>query len=147
MAERWPRLKVEGIDIHEPALALAEENLSVSQVASRVKFKKCDVLQLVTSGNFVAAFIPAIFVPEQVVKNALVKLRDAIEPGGWLFFASFKEPEEELPRALMDLKSTVWGGRVWPIDEATELIGKCGFRVAENIGSQTALNLFAAQKN
>jgi SAM-dependent methyltransferase len=148
MAERWPSLVVDGFDIHAPALKLAEENRAASSVSDRVQFFDRNVTDLADRDRYAAAFIPVMFLPQKVVELALPALLRAVEPGGWLFFASFRVPDEPLMRALNDLQTTLFGGRVWAEDEATELLSRHGFDVVEDIGVGTGapLNLFAAQR-
>jgi ubiquinone/menaquinone biosynthesis C-methylase UbiE len=147
MAERWPSLFVDGFDIHVPALQLAEENRTASAVSERVHFLNRDITDLSEESKYSAAFIPIMFIPQPIIELALPVLFRAIEPGGWLFVAGFRPPEEPLMRALNDLQTTLFGGRVWEEDEATALISHHGFQVVEDIGCDTPINLFAAQKN
>jgi 2-polyprenyl-3-methyl-5-hydroxy-6-metoxy-1,4-benzoquinol methylase len=147
MAERWPSLAVDGFDIHVPALELAEENRIAADMYERVHFFNRNVADLSDQGKYAAAFIPIMFIPQPILELALPALYRAIELGGWLFVAGFRAPDEPLMRALNDLQTTLFGGRVWEEGEATALISHHGFQVVEDIGSGTPINLFAARKH
>jgi 2-polyprenyl-3-methyl-5-hydroxy-6-metoxy-1,4-benzoquinol methylase len=146
MAESWPALKIDGIDIHEPALKLAEQNRTKSSVANRIQFHNRNVADIENRDQYAAVFIPIIFIPESVIESSLPVLHRAIEPDGWLFVATFRIPQTPLARALNDLQTTLWGGKVWTEDGAANLLSRHGFELVEDIGVDTRLNLFAARK-
>ena len=146
MAERWPSLLVRGIDIHKPALELAEENCSGSSASQRIEFFQRNVIEIDESDRYSAIFIPIVFIPKLVVQEALPLLFRSLVPGGWVFVASFKVPVEPLAKALNDLRTTLWGGKVWTEQDAISLMSHCGFEAIEDFGADTSLHLFAAQK-
>lgn len=67
MARQWPNLHATGIDILEPALELAGANLDECGLADRVQFRNQNVLDLTDPDVFDLAFIPLIFIPEEIV--------------------------------------------------------------------------------
>lgn len=146
MAEHWPSLFVDGIDIHAPALVIAEENLSGTDAASRIHFQELDIADLNEIGAYSVAFIPVMFMPEHVLNMALPALFRAIEAQGWLFVATFRISDTALTKALSDLQTTLWGGRLWGEDDAIALLAQHGFNKAEDIGSGYPIHVFAAQK-
>lgn len=146
MAERWPQLTVDGIDIHEPALRLAEKNRVTSIAAERIRFCRRDVVDLEEVDSYASAFLPLIFMPEDVVSSALPALRRAIEPGGWLFVAGYRAPDTPLGKALTDLRTTLSGGRLWTDDETVHILAEHGFEIVEDVGAGTPITLFAGRK-
>ncbi len=146
MAEKWPQLRVDGIDIHEPALTLAEENRASSVAAKRIAFSRRNVVELEEIENYACVFIPFIFMSEAIVPSALSVLYRAIEPRGWLFVAGYRLPDTALGRALTDLRTALSGGRVWDDEEIIGLLTEHGFEVIEDIGAGMPLTLFAARK-
>jgi hypothetical protein len=65
--------------------------------------------------------------PVEIVPAALVKLRDAVVPGGWLVFSSFGSPPDPLARALLDLKVARHGARSWTEIAAEHQLRSLGF--------------------
>ncbi len=126
-ARAWPALSVEGIDIFEPALALAAQNLKTTDLAARVSFRNQDVGTLAVAGHYAAAFFAGPFIPAAVVPVALAALHRALEPGGWLFFGLFRAPPAPLPQALLQLRITRSGGYPWAVDEIRGLFDSHGF--------------------
>ncbi len=146
MADHWPHLTVDGLDIHEPALALAEENRATSNSAGRIHFHNRDIVDLDEADAYACALIPLIFMPEDVMNSALPALHRAIEPGGLLFVAAYRTPGTQLGKALSNLRTTRSGGRVWTDDEVVGLLTEHGFEFIEDIGAGTPINLFAARR-
>ena len=146
LAERWAKLNVDGIDIFDPALALANTNLASSTVKDRVTFSKRNVLELQDRGTYAAAFLPIVFIPEQALRDVLATLSDAVRSQGWLFVTAFRIPADPLAQALNDLQTTLWGGRVWAEDEAIKMLVDSGFEFIEDIGRGTGIHLHAARK-
>jgi len=146
LAERWAKLDVDGIDIFDPALALANTNLASSAVKDRVTFSKRNVLDVQGRDTYAAAFLPIIFIPEQVLRDVLATLFKAVRSQGWLFVTAYRTPAEPLARALHDLQTTLWGGRVWPEDEAIKMLVDSGFEFVDDIGRGTGIHLHAARK-
>lgn len=146
MAEEWPSLQVDGIDILTPALAIARENLAGTSAGHRIRFRECDVADLDESNAYAAAFIPAIFIPEAVLHAALPALCRAIENDGWLFLAIYRAPEAALAKALSALQTTLSGGRPWTEQEAAGLLAEYGFEFLEDIGTGYPIHLLAARR-
>ena len=115
MAQRWPTLHATGIDILTPALELARQNLEKAGLADRVRFRQQDVMDLEDVEAFDVIFIPVMFIPEGIVRDALRRLFRAMKPGGWLFAAGYRVPEDDRLAALNELRTTLSGGRVWQV--------------------------------
>ena len=146
MAERWPTLQVDGLDIHQPALELAYRNAEASGLTERVSFRNSSVGDLDVVDVYSIAFIPFVFIPEAVLRQAVPALSVAIKEDGWLFVACYRKPESPLDVALWDLQTTMSGGRVWDAEEINDLVETNGFRFAGDIGEGTPINLYAARK-
>lgn len=146
MAERWPMLRVDGLDIHQPALELAGHNVEVAALNSRVTFHRKSVAELDVDDAYEVAFVPFVFIPEPALQVAMPALAKAVKAGGWMFIACYREPEGALNRALWDLQTTTSGGRVWQQREVACLMESVGFEFVEDVGEDSPLNLYAARR-
>ena len=146
MAQQWPNLRATGIDILDPALELARQNLDETGLAGRVTFRKQNVVELADTEAFDLAFIPAVFIPEEILAEGLYALRLALKPGGWLFVAAYRIPEDPKLAVLNDLRTTLSGGRVWEIAELEGLVRSVGLDVLGDIGTNSPLHLLAARR-
>lgn len=145
-AERWPRLRVDGLDIFEPALRLAAENLAASSVSDRVTFHKADFADLESENEYCSAFIAGPFIPLAAVEAGIPALHRAMEAGGWVFFAIYRAASDRLAQALLNLRIARSGGHHWTPAEVSEILVQAGFVDPEEIVSESAAMLIAARK-
>ena len=130
-ARTFPGADVVGIDVFEPALALARGNVAAEDMASRVTLRTLDVVALDEPETFDVVWLPLPFLPRDIVTTAIDRARDALRPGGWLLPGTFAGPDQPLARLLTDLRILRSGGHPWTPDEvlgmlaAAELTGVC----------------------
>jgi SAM-dependent methyltransferase len=145
MAMQWPKLRSTGIDILGPALALAQQNLTETEMSGRVSFRNQNVIELSEQDIFNITFIPLIFIPETIFAEALAAVRRSLKSDGWLFAAAYRIPEDPRQAALNDLKTTLSGGRVWQVPELIQVLESAGFTQMKDIGEGSPLHLIAAR--
>ena len=145
MAEQWPNIKVDGLEILPPALTLAQKNLSTSSVSNRVRFIDKNLADLDVENEYGAAFVPMMFIPEDVLAAALPLLRKALRPGGILFVAGYRIPEDPLLAALNNLQTVISGGRVWTEEELSELLRESGFVLGSDVAPAMPISIHRAQ--
>jgi SAM-dependent methyltransferase len=146
MAEQWPKLHTDGLEIHPPALELAKKNAFDVGLSDRVVFHNRSVDKLEVKNEYAAAFIPFIFVPELILHSAIPALATALKVGAWLFIACYRKPESPVDIALWDLQTTMSGGRVWDENEITRLVGSSGFGPILDLGVGTPINMYATRR-
>ena len=130
-AQRWPHLRVLGIDIWQPALDLARQNVAASGLAGRIELRIQDVLELTERDAFRLAWLPAPFLARATFATALGVLRSALEPGGWLVVGQYAIPREPLGRELTRLLVVRSGGFPWMPHELSELLRAAGYEHVE----------------
>lgn len=126
-ARTWPALDVVGIDIWEPALALARKNCADSGCGHRVKLRRQDVRQLDERGAFSLIWLPGPFMPREIVDGALERIRDALRSGGWIAFGLYAPAPDPLGEALTNLRIVRSGGHPWSADEVKTRLSDLGF--------------------
>jgi SAM-dependent methyltransferase len=114
-----PSLHVVGIDIWEPALALARANVKASSHAARIELRMQDVTGLDEVAGYSLAWLPAPFLSRAVIEAALDRLVVALEPGGYLAVGLSLAPADTIGAALAALRLTRSGGHLWQ-DSALE---------------------------
>jgi len=144
MAQQWPKLYVDGVEVFEPALQRAVQNRDQSGVADRVTFLHQSICDLDKESRYGAAFVPLMFLSEEVIRAALPRLRRAIRRGGMLFVAVYTLPDDPMIAALNTLQTAMSGGRVWTEDELKSLLADAGFTLEQNVSPGTPLNIYKA---
>jgi SAM-dependent methyltransferase len=130
-ARTWPALDVIGIDIWEPALALARKNCDDSGLSRRITLRRQDVRQLNDRNAFSLARLPAPFIPREIVESALERARAAVCPGGWIVFGLYAPAPDPLGEALKNLRIVRGGGYPWSAMEVESRLAALGFEQVE----------------
>ena len=127
-AELFPNAQVLGIDIWEPSLALARQNVAGAGVADRVTVQTQDATELAPSAEFDLTFVPAPFLPRELLPTILRNVQGASTSGGWCVLGLYALPDADpLARALTAIRVTRSGGHQWTLAEAQELLTSAGF--------------------
>ncbi len=126
-AQAWPHMRVTGIDLWQPSLAIAHASLAESGVADRVELREQSLDDLPERDCFDLAWLPAPFIPGPVVEAGIARLHDAMAPGGWLVTGLFAIPEAALPGAVARLRTVRSGGRPWHPEEVAATMERAGF--------------------
>jgi SAM-dependent methyltransferase len=109
MARKWPSLRVVGLDVWGPSLALARKNVADAGLQQRIELREQPGEDLPDEGVFDLAWIPAPFVPSSALSRLVEHVHRALKPGGWLLFAAAK-PGEDLRGASLAFRIALFGG-------------------------------------
>lgn len=132
-ARVWPALTVVGIDPWETALGLARENVAGSDVADRVELRAQGVEHLEEREAFTVAWMAGMFLPADIVTDALRRIRQALKPHGWLVFGLYASPPDPLAEALTALRIVRSGGHPWLPAEIEDRLRRLGFEQVETV--------------
>jgi SAM-dependent methyltransferase len=127
LAQAYPQLRVDGIDVFETALALARRNVAQSGVADQIDLRLEDVTQLREQPAYDAIWLPLPFLPREILPQAMAASLGALRPGGWLLPGIYSAPPEPLAQLLVDLRTVRSGGHPWRADELIAEIASHGF--------------------
>ena len=132
-ARSWPALRVVGIDLWEPALKLARENLAQSRLNERIEFRLQSVEQLDEHAVYSLAWLPGPFIAQDMVTTALQRINRALAPGGWLLFGLYAPPPSALGQALAKLRTVRGGGHPWTTQQVEDQLKATGFESVETL--------------
>lgn len=111
--ERRPMLSVVGLEIWEPALALARTNVAASPHAARIEVRVQDVTRLDEVAAYTLAWLPAPFLTRAAARIALDRLVAALAPDGYLVVGFYLPSGDAVGTALAALRLTRSGGHLW----------------------------------
>ena len=147
-ARTFPHSHVTGIDIFEPALALARGNVRTEGMEGRVDVRSQDATELDERDNYDAIWLPLPFMPKDVVADAVVAATRALRLGGWILAGAFAGGSDRLARLLVDLRTLRSGGHPWDADEMLGVLTAAGLSNAHQVPrtGNVPVQLFAAQR-
>ena len=137
----------EGLDLFEPALALARRNLATTPNRNRVEFRLQDAAELAEKGNYDAIWLAMPFLPRSAVPRVVAAAARALRPGGWLLPGMFGSGDEPLGQLLCDLRTLRSGGHPWTPEELVTELTAHGLSGAREVPRSwpAPVRLFAAR--
>jgi SAM-dependent methyltransferase len=117
----FPNLQVVGIDIFEPALAMARRNVANAELTDRIELRAQDGARVHTGESFDAIWLPLPFMPPDTVRPTVEASAGALRPGGWLLGGTFVGSGDRLSELLVELRTARSGGRTWTEAQLVEV--------------------------
>jgi SAM-dependent methyltransferase len=121
VAQRFPSLRVVGVDVLSPALALARENVDRAGLGDRIELREQRGEDLPDESTFDLAWLPAPFIPAAALPALVTRVHRALKPGGWLLFASARA-SEDLRGSILRMRVAHFGGAPSTETGARELL-------------------------
>jgi precorrin-6B methylase 2 len=145
-AAQCPSLRVVGLDIWEPALALARVNVAASPDAARIDIRAQDVTCLDEVAVYTLAWLPAPFLSQAIAQAALDRLAVALAPGGYLVVGLYLPPADPTGAALAALRLTRSGGHVWDSGVMEAELRSRGFAGVETCAGPPAVTFVMGRR-
>ncbi len=128
LAQLFPQLRIVGIDVFQPSLALARARVEKAGLGKRIELREQGAENLEDDKAFDLAWIPVPFIPERVLPAAAERTHRSLRPGGWVIMA-YANPEglDAASVACWRLRLSTWGGPQWSPGEAEKLLRDKGY--------------------
>jgi SAM-dependent methyltransferase len=137
-AKSCPSLLIEGIDIWEPALALARKNVQESPYADRITIKNLDVTTLAGDPAYDLVWLPTMFMKRSVLEAAFDRIAATSMKDAFLVAARYTLPTDPAAATFVTLRTLRSGGDPISQSEMEEMIRDRGFIEIESDVSQLA---------
>jgi SAM-dependent methyltransferase len=122
-----PSLLVEGIDVWEPALALASQNVEESPYADRITIRNLDVTRLAGDPAYDLVWLPTMFMKRSVLEAALDRIAATSMKGAYLVAARYTPPADPAAATFVTLRTLRSGGDLISQSEMEQMIRERGF--------------------
>ena len=120
-------LRIDAIDIWEPALVLATENIGASPHAGRIRLRRLDVTELPPGPRYTLAWLPTMFLKRSLIERAIERIAAASQPGGWLVAPLYSKPDDPFMAVMSSLRTLRSGGEVTETSELVDLLRARGY--------------------
>lgn len=107
-----PDIRVDGIDIWEPALELARKNIVESPYAGRVTVRNLDISALAESNRYSLVWLPTMFLKRPIVEAALDQIVRASVSNAYLVSGVYTRPEDPFLALMANLRTLRSGGEI-----------------------------------
>jgi uncharacterized protein YbjT (DUF2867 family)/SAM-dependent methyltransferase len=148
MARVFPELRIVGIDPFAPALELARENVAAAGLGDRIALREQAGEALTDSRAFDLVRVAGGFVPRSAIEPLVVRAHEALRPGGWLLFATFRPPADPLAGALARMRAVELAGEPTPLPEVVDHLRRAGFGAVRELPSppESSFAMIAARR-
>ena len=126
-AQTCPDLDIDAIDIWEPALRLATENVAASAHAGRIRLRRLDVIELDPGPRYTLAWLPTMFMKRPVLEQAIDRIAAASRSGGWLVAPVYTRLDDPFMAVMSSLRTLRSGGEVMGPTELGSLLHARGY--------------------
>jgi SAM-dependent methyltransferase len=135
--QTWPECAVVGIDVWEPSLDLARNNVKGANLDNRIELRMQDLADIDDVERFDCVWFPTFFFSREAIIDALPKLSAALTGGGHVVLAHADPPTDALVQATNRLRTVRDGGSGLDSEGATQLLGDAGYDEVHSIPRTT----------
>ncbi|OAE48374.1 class I SAM-dependent methyltransferase [Agrobacterium tumefaciens] len=126
-ARTCPELVVEGIDIWEPALEIARENIAQSEFKDRVTIRHLDVSDLDEHNKYSLAWLPTMFLRRETVEAAIDCIARASTKSAYLIAGLYTVPDDPFLALMANLRTLRSGGEITESSDIRKMMEARGY--------------------
>jgi len=130
----YPELRVVGLEPGTVPAAEARRNIASAGFENRIEVRAQRLEDLHDRDAYDFAYVAQVFMPLDVVKPGLVRIREALRPGGWISIVALDASGDELPASTARLRNVLWGGTPLDLDEMVRITRAAGFDMVQTGG-------------
>lgn len=133
MCRQFPELRVVGLDISPPALAVARADVLAAGLADRIDVRAQSVAEIEDVDAFDLMWVPQPFLPPPVLDEALPRLHRAARAGAALIMVIQSHQHTGLAAHAADLHNLMNGGGTLRPADAERLLTAAGFASVDTV--------------
>jgi SAM-dependent methyltransferase len=126
-ARQFPALRVVGLEPADAPLAIARRNVAAAGLEDRIELRRQLVQDMEDEGAFDLAWLPIVFLPDEVVESGLRTVLRALRPGGYVTIGVVAAPGPDLGSALWRLRARLWGSEGMTRGDAERMVREAGY--------------------
>jgi precorrin-6B methylase 2 len=130
-AESCLDLEIDAIDLWEPALALARQNIAASPHADRIRLYDLDITDLSPQSRYTLVWLPTMFLSRAILERALDRIVAASRSGASIVAALYTKADDPFLAVMAALRTLRSGGDVTDPAELAAMLQSRGYRDVE----------------
>jgi predicted O-methyltransferase YrrM len=134
MCRLYPHLRVVGLEGGAVAAEEARQNIAAAGFEDRIEVRQQRLEELNDRHAHDFAYLAQVFMPLDVVKPGLLRIRDPLRPGGFISMVALDAPGDTLTATVARLRNVLWGGSRVEMDELVRLTQEVGIDIVRSGG-------------
>lgn len=130
-ADRCPDLTIVGLDVWEPAVAAARENVAMTAHAHRIQLRLQDMTQIIDREAYSLAWLPSPFLSESAAPSAMDRLTLALKPDGYLVIGRYAPTPGDCDARFGSLEVMRSSSQYWESAALVDHLRNRGYREIE----------------
>jgi SAM-dependent methyltransferase len=126
MCRLVPTLRAVGLEPFEAPASIARRNIAASGFGDRIELRVQRAEELTDRNAFDLVWVPAPFLPRDVLARAFATAHAALRAGGWVISGAYL-PSEDLGGAVLRLRTVLYGGDALIPDHILAMLVDAGF--------------------
>jgi SAM-dependent methyltransferase len=140
LARRLPTVTVVGLEPADAPLALARANVAAAGLADRIELRQQLVQDMPDREVFDWAWLPVVFLPDDVLAGAIAVMHRVLRPGGWLMLPA-TTPATDVRSYVAHLRQELWGGGPRTAEQLSALARDAGFATFREVPGPPGLGV------
>ncbi|HEY8383326.1 MAG TPA: class I SAM-dependent methyltransferase [Microvirga sp.] len=146
LCRHFPHLTAVALEPAPHPARIGEAHVREAGLHNRIEIRRQRVEHMEDEGAFDLAFLPQMFLPDDVIEPASARIFRSLKPGGWLLAAVLARKGGDLPSAVARLKNLLWGGNVRDSDRLKPLLVAAGFSPVIRSPGGGAIRMICARR-
>jgi precorrin-6B methylase 2 len=146
LCRHFPHLRSVALEPAPHSAAIGERHVQEAGLADRVLIRRERVENVADEQAFDLVFLPQMFLPDPIIREAFERVFRAMKPGGWLLVAVLSQDGQGPISAVNRLKNLLWGGSFRDVAHIKPQLAAAGFDPVIRAPGRQALRMICARR-
>jgi precorrin-6B methylase 2 len=146
LCRHFPHLRAVALEPASHPADIGEKHVREAGLADRIVIRRERVEHLDQPQAFDLAFLPQMFLPDAIIREAFEQVFRSLRPGGWLLVAVLSQDRQGTVSAVNRLKNLLWGGNARDVADLKPHLAAAGFDPVIRAPGRHALRMICARR-
>jgi precorrin-6B methylase 2 len=146
LCRHFPHLSAVALEPAPHPAAIGTRSVQEAGLADRIAMRQERVEDLRDEEAFDLAFLPQMFLPDDVIQRSIERIFHALRPGGWLLVAVLPQEGHATISTINRLKNLLWGGSMRDVSHLRPRLAAAGFDPVIRAPGRHSLRMICARR-
>jgi precorrin-6B methylase 2 len=127
LCRTFPHLAAVALEPAPQPAAIGERHVREAGLSERITIRRQRVEEIEDEMSFDLAFLPQMFLPDDIMAETARRILRGLKPGGWLLVAVLAHDGHGVASAVNRLKNLLWGGNTRDVASLMPHFAAAGF--------------------